>query len=93
MKINKCKICNRYDCNIEELNENCMCCGNSLVNHREWIEKKNKYELNLDKYCNQCEEEVSSIKDERIVCDECGFSSTDERRFDYSKETLCNFCY
>ena len=31
--------------------------------------------------------------DKKIVCDECGFSSADQRRFDYSKETLCNFCY
>ena len=39
-------------------------------------------------------DEPKSIKsDENIVCDECGFSSSDERRFDYSKETLCNFCY
>jgi hypothetical protein len=36
---------------------------------------------------------VTDAKISKIVCDECGFSSSDERRFDYSKETLCNFCY
>jgi len=39
-------------------------------------------------------DELKSIKsDEKIVCDECGFSSTDERRFDYTKKSLCNFCW
>ena len=31
--------------------------------------------------------------EEKIVCDKCGCSSTDERRFSYSEKILCNFCY
>ena len=27
-----------------------------------------------------------------IVCDKCGFSSKDEKRFSYNEKTLCNFC-
>ena len=30
--------------------------------------------------------------DEKIICDECEYSSTDERRFTYSKKTLCYTC-
>ena len=30
--------------------------------------------------------------DEKIICDECKYSSTDERRFSYSKKTLCYTC-
>lgn len=32
------------------------------------------------------------VNDENIVCDECSFKSTDEKRFTYNKKTLCNYC-
>ena len=31
-------------------------------------------------------------EDNIIICEKCGFSSKDEKRFSYDKKILCNFC-
>ena len=103
MKLTKTQLLNHFEIvckdRISTLIEysgrgiNCICDikKESCEDCRFWADGIKNYQLHLEDIADTRSQ--LKPKDERIACDECGFSSADERRFNYNKETLCNFCY